>query len=173
MIAAGLAALALGLVGETVFYVTTQAAYARGDTRTPLISMGLQAAVCLSLLGLAAFARPSLLLPAIGAAYAVAALIGGAHLFLRMSRGWPRRELWGSLGRIAIGSAAMAVPAYFTAHLITANLGGRPGQALALVAGAAVGALTFALIQLVLRSPELAWLTAGLRGRGRAGAETG
>lgn len=173
MIAAGLAALALGLVGETMFYVTTQAAYARGDTRTPLISMGLQAAVCLTLCVLATFARPSLLLPAIGTAYAVAALIGGAHLFLRMSRGWPRRELWGSLGRIAIGSAAMAVPAYFTAHLITANLGGRPGQALALVAGAAVGALTFALSQLVLRSPELAWLTAGLRGRGRAGAETG
>jgi putative peptidoglycan lipid II flippase len=173
MIAAGLAALALGLVGETTFYVTTQAAYARGDTRTPLISMGLQAAVCLTLCVLATFARPSLLLPAIGAAYAVAALVGGAHLFLRMSKGWPRRELWGSLGRIAIGSAAMAVPAYFTAQLITANLHGRPGQALALVAGAAVGVLTFALSQLVLRSPELAWLTAGLRGRGRAGAETG
>ncbi len=49
MIAAGLAALALGLVGETTFYVTTQAAYARGDTRTPLVSMALQAGVCLTL----------------------------------------------------------------------------------------------------------------------------
>ncbi len=173
MIAAGLAALALGLVGETTFYVTTQAAYARGDTRTPLVSMALQAGICLTLCGLAAFARPSLLLPAIGAAYAVAAVIGGAHLFLQMSRGWPRRELWASLGRIAVGSVVMAVPAYFSAHLISSNLGGRPGQALALVAGAAVGVLTFGVTQLVLRSPELAWLTAGLRGRRTASQETG
>lgn len=173
MIAAGLAALALGLVGETTFYVTTQAAYARGDTRTPLVSMALQAAICLTLCALAAFARPSLLLPAIGAAYAVAAVIGGAHLFLRMSQGWPRRELWASLGRIAVGSIVMAVPAYFSADVISSNLGGRPGQALALVAGAAVGVLTFGVTQLVLRSPELAWLTAGLRGRRTASQETG
>lgn len=173
MIAAGLAALALGLVGETTFYVTTQAAYARGDTRTPLVSMALQAGICLTLCALAAFARPSLLLPAIGAAYAVAAVVGGAHLFLRMSRGWPRRELWASLGRIVVGSVVMAVPAYFSAHLISSNLGGRPGQALALVAGAAVGVVTFGLTQLVLRSPELAWLTAGLRDRRAVRQETG
>lgn len=173
MIAAGLAALALGLVGETTFYVTTQAAYARGDTRTPLISMALQASICLTLCALAAFARPSLLLPAIGAAYAVAAVIGGAHLFLRMSRGWQRRELWGSLGRIVVGSAVMAVPAYFSAHLISSHLGGRPGQALALVAGAAVGVVTFGVVQLVLRSPELAWLTAGLKNRRTAAVDTG
>jgi putative peptidoglycan lipid II flippase len=173
MIAAGLAALALGLVGETTFYVTTQAAYARGDTRTPLVSMALQACVCLTLCALAAFARPSLLLPAIGSAYAVAAIVGGAHLFLRMSRGWQRRELWGSLGRIAVGSVAMAVPAYLSAHVISSHLGGRPGQALALVAGAAAGVITYGVIQLVLRSPELAWLTAGLRGRRAESVETG
>jgi putative peptidoglycan lipid II flippase len=173
MIAAGLAALSLGLVGETTFYVTTQASYARGDTKTPLLSMGLQACVCLTLCALAAFAPARLLLPAIGAAYAVAAVIGGAHLFLRMSRGWQRRELWESLGRIALGSAVMAVPAYFSAHVISSHLGGRPGQALALVVGAAVGVIMYAATQLVLRSPELAWLTAGLRGRRGKSVETG
>jgi putative peptidoglycan lipid II flippase len=172
MIAGGLAALALGLVGETTFYVTTQAAYARGDTKTPLVSMGLQAGICLVLCAVATFARPSLLLPAIGAAYAVAALLGGAHLFLRMSRGWQLRALWGSLGRIALGSVVMAVPVYFTAHLIVSQLDSRIGQGLALVAGAAIGAITYGLTQLVLRSPELAWLTTGLRNRAAKG-ETG
>jgi putative peptidoglycan lipid II flippase len=165
MIAAGLAALALGLVGETTFYVTTQASYARGDTRTPLVSMGVQAVFCLSLCAVAAFAPTRLLVPAIGGAYAIGAIIGGAHLFLRMSRGWQRRELWGSLGRITFGSIVMAIPAYFSAHLISSQLGGRPGQALALVVGAAVGVIVYAVIQLLLRSPEFAWLTSGLRDR--------
>ncbi|MFI5706749.1 murein biosynthesis integral membrane protein MurJ [Kribbella sp. NPDC051620] len=167
MIALGLAALALGLVGETTFYVTTQASYARGDTRTPLVSMGVQAAFCLTLCAVAAFAPARLLVPAIGGAYAIGAVIGGAHLFLRMSRGWQRRELWGSLGRIAFGSIVMAIPAYFSAQLISSHLGGRPGQALALVTGAAVGVIVYAVIQLLLRSPEFAWLTSGLRNRGK------
>jgi putative peptidoglycan lipid II flippase len=173
MIAAGLAALALGLVGETTFYVTTQASYARGDTRTPLVSMGVQAVFCLTLCAVAAFAPARLLVPAIGGAYAVGAVIGGAHLFLRMSRGWQRRELWGSLVRITFGSIVMAIPAYFSAHLISSHLGGRPGQALALVVGAAVGVIVYAVIQLLLRSPEFSWLTAGLRGRRGESVETG
>ena len=35
MLSGSLAALSLGLVGQTCFFVATQAAYARGDTRTP------------------------------------------------------------------------------------------------------------------------------------------
>lgn len=173
MISGGLAALAFGLVGETTFYVTTQAAYARGDTRTPLVSMALQAVICLTLCGVAAFARPSQLLPAIGSAYAVAAVVGGTHLFLRLSRGWQRRQLWESLGRVVLGSAVMAVPAYLCADLIGSHVGGRIGQALALVAGAVVGVVTFGVTQLVLRAPELAWLTAGVRKRHAATGEAG
>ena len=37
MIAGSLSALAIGLVGETLFVIATQASYARGDARTPLI----------------------------------------------------------------------------------------------------------------------------------------
>jgi hypothetical protein len=122
----------------------------------------------------AAFAPARLLVPAIGGAYAVGAVIGGAHLFLRMSRGWQRRELWGSLVRISFGSIVMAIPAYFSAQLISSHLSGRPGQALALVAGAAVGVIVYAVIQLLLRSPEFAWLTSGLRDRRKTNVvETG
>jgi len=165
MISGGLAALALGLVGETTFYVTTQAAYARGDTRTPLVSMGLQAIVCLTLCAVAAFASPGWLLPAIGAAYAVAAVVGGVHLFLRMSVGWQRSVLWASASRTVVGAVVMAVPAYLCARLLGSVVDGRPGQALALVGGAVTGAVVFGITQLVLRSPELGWLTAGLQER--------
>jgi putative peptidoglycan lipid II flippase len=165
MISGGLAALALGLVGETTFYVTTQAAYARGDTRTPLVSMAFQAAVCLTLCALAAFAGPGWLLPAIGAAYAVAAVVGGAHLFFRMSGGWQRQALWGSVGRTVVGAVVMAIPAYLCAHLLGSLVDGRIGQALALIGGAATGAVVFGATQLVLRSPELGYLVAGLRDR--------
>jgi putative peptidoglycan lipid II flippase len=173
MISGGLAAIALGLVGETTFYVTTQAAYARGDTRTPLVSMALQAIICLGLCGLAAFARPDLLVPALGAAYAAAALLGGGHLFLRLSRGWHRRQLWASLGRIALGSTLMAVPAYLCADLVGSHVSGRAGQGLAVLAGAVAGVTMFAVTQAVLRAPELAWLGAGLRRRRSAPAAVG
>jgi putative peptidoglycan lipid II flippase len=172
MISGGLAALALGLVGETTFYVTTQAAYARGDTRTPLVSMGFQAIVCLALCAVAAFASPGWLLPAIGAAYAIAAVVGGAHLFLRMSGGWQRNPLWGSVGRTALGAVVMAIPAYLCAHLLGSLVEGRVGQALALIGGAVTGAVVFGVTQLVLRSPELTWLTAGIRDRRTPAAAT-
>ncbi|MEV8376338.1 lipid II flippase MurJ [Kribbella sp. NPDC056861] len=170
MIAGGLAALSLGLIGETTFYVTTQAAYARGDTRTPLVSMGLQAGICLTLCALATLAPARLLLPAIAGAYALAAVIGGAHLFSRMGLGRRGRQLLGSLGRIVLGAVVMAVPVYFAAHFLVATIDGRLGQLAALIVGAMVGAITFGITQLVLRSPELAWLSSGLRNRGAAAA---
>jgi len=167
LISGGLAALSVGLVGETTFYVTTQAAYARGDTRTPLVSMAIQAVVCLTLCAVAAvFVGRDHLLPALGAAYAVASLVGGAHLFLRLSRGWQRRQLWASLGRIVLASAVMAAPVYFCARLVGSQLDGRGGQVLAVVAGAVAGVLVFGALQRVLRAPELAWLVTGLRTKG-------
>ena len=55
MVAGSLSALALGLVGETLFVISTQAAYARGDARTPLRSMVLQGVVCVALVVPAGF----------------------------------------------------------------------------------------------------------------------
>ena len=54
MIASALTVLALGLAGQTLFFIGTQASYTRGDTGTPLRSMVLQSAVCLVLCGAAA-----------------------------------------------------------------------------------------------------------------------
>jgi hypothetical protein len=59
----------------------------------------------------------------------------------------------------------MAIPAYLCAHLLGSLVEGRVGQALALIGGAVTGAVVFGVTQLVLRSPELTWLTAGIRDR--------
>lgn len=158
MITGALAALAFGLVGETTFYVTTQAAYAREDTRTPLVSMAVQATICLTLCGLAVLAPPDDLLPATGAAYAAAALLGGLHLLLRITRGWQRSQLWWSLGRTTLGAGLMAIPVYLVAELVGSLGDGRSGQVLAVLAGSVAGVVTFVACQALLRAPELSWL---------------
>ncbi|WP_427894849.1 murein biosynthesis integral membrane protein MurJ [Kribbella sp. GL6] len=173
LIAGALAAIALGLVGETMFFVTTQACYTREDARTPLTSMAFQAVVCLALCGTALLAPPDRLLSALGAAYTVAAVAGGIHLLLRMTRGWDRSSLLWSLGRTTLGSALMAGPAYLVAHLVGRAVDGRLGQALALCAGSLLGLVVFGAVQALLRAPELSWLTAALPIPRRAGAPAG
>jgi putative peptidoglycan lipid II flippase len=165
LIAGGLAAIALGLVGETMFYVSTQACYTRADARTPLRSMAVQTTLCLMFCGGAVLAPRDWLLPAVGASYAVAAVIGGLLLFTRMSRGWDRLPLWRSLGRTTLGAVLMAVPAYLTAQAVGSAVPGRSGQAMALAAGGLVGLAVFGGVQALLRAPELGWLTESLPGR--------
>lgn len=169
LIAGALAAIALGLVGETMFFVTTQACYTREDARTPLTSMAFQAVVCLSLCGTALLAPSGKLLPALGAAYAIAAVAGGIHLFVRMSRGWDRSPLLRSLGRTTLGAVLMAGPAYLAGHFVGNAVDGRIGQALALCAGSLAGLAVFGGVQALLHAPELHWLTESLPlpGRGR------
>ena len=85
MLSGSLAALSLGLVGQTCFFVATQAAYARGDTRTPLVSMAIQAAVCLALCtGAALSSSGEVAVVLLGGSYAVASLVGGGHLLRRV-----------------------------------------------------------------------------------------
>ena len=50
LVAAGLVALAPGVVGETAFLVGTYSCYARGDTRSPLRAMGVKTGICLAIL---------------------------------------------------------------------------------------------------------------------------
>jgi len=48
LIAAALATLAVGILGETAFLVATYACYAREDTRTPMRAMVLQLGICVA-----------------------------------------------------------------------------------------------------------------------------
>ena len=167
MMAGALATIAPGIVGQTAFYISMQAAYARQDTRTPLVSMSIQTSVCLSL-ALATLAVPGeQAVRLLGAAYAAGALVGGLHLTRAMSRRseLPVRRLAPLALRLSVGALAMALPVLVVAEVLVANVDGRAGWLLALVLGTLVGAVVFLGVQLVMRSPELTALRHGVRGK--------
>jgi putative peptidoglycan lipid II flippase len=173
MISGSLAALALGLVGQTVCFVSTQASYARGDTVTPLWCMVVQALGCLVLCGGAVVLfDATALVNAVAAAYAVATLAGGLLLLGGVARHSP--DLLGRLGaatvRIGAGVAVMALPVHFVSIALQDAWPGRSGAAAALVVCGLTGLALFLATEHLLRSPELAWWRAGLS-RGRSGRE--
>jgi putative peptidoglycan lipid II flippase len=159
MISGALAALACGGVGQAVFLITTQAAYARNDTRTPLLSMALGTVICLSLCALAFSASGARVVVFAGLAYATASLVGGVHLYLRVRRTLhaAARPLWPTAVRVCTGGAVMVGPVVLAAHGVSANVPGRIGWLLAVIAGTCAGLVVFALSQWLLRSPELLW----------------
>lgn len=165
MIAAALTMLALGLAGQTVFFIATQASYASGDTWAPLRSMALQTALCCALCGAAVTATDGpALLPLVSAAYAVASLAAGTLLLLHVvQRSAP--FLWRlvqSLTRTLGGVALMLLPVYAVTLLSRDLAPGRSGWGIALVAGSAVGLIVFALAEALFRAPELSWLRHGV-----------
>jgi putative peptidoglycan lipid II flippase len=168
MIAGALAALAVGLVGQTVTFTTTQAAYAVGDTRTPLRCMGVQAVTCGILCGVAVVGWDGpALVSMIALAYAGASLVGGGVLLVRVAGRWSglATQLSGSLLRIGTGSVVMVVPVAAAARATQAVVPGRVGSALALLVACVAGLVTFVVVERVLRAPELKWWSSGFRRR--------
>ena len=171
LIAQALAMLSLGLAGAAVFFISTQASYARDDARRPLRSMAVQTVVCLLLIGLAvAFTSDATLVKAVAAAYAVGCLVGAMHLFATVTAG--ARTAAGSClraaGRVLIGTVAM-LPALIAVVLTVPHLvPGRPGSLLTVVGGTLSGALVFGGVQALFRAPELSWLRSAFRSRDAA-----
>jgi putative peptidoglycan lipid II flippase len=165
MMTGALLAIAPGIVGQTAFYVSLQAAYARQDTRTPLKAMAVQTAVCLTL-ALATLALPGeQAVQYLGAAYAVGALVGGLYLTraVCVRSELPARRLLPLARRLTLGALAMSVPVLLVAEVVPAGVPGRAGVVLALLVGSLVGLVVYLAVQLALRSPELAALRSGVR----------
>jgi len=167
LIATGLSALAIGLIGQAIFFVSTQAALSRGDTSTPLVSMALQCLLCLGLCALALTADRDHLVMFVGLAYSTATLAGAAHLLWRTAAHFPagRRSLAPSLLRTGIGVVAMVPLVELTQHIVESGVSGRLGSVLALVAASLVGLVTFVVVEALLRSPQLALLATAVRHR--------
>jgi putative peptidoglycan lipid II flippase len=167
MIAGGLAALACGGIGQAVFLVTMQAAYARGDTRTPLLSMVLQTVVCLCLCGVAVAASGTRVVVLVGLAYAAASLFGGTHLYVRVRRTMSaaQEHVWPTLLRVGTGTLVMVGPVLLSTVALTATVPGRLGWTLALAVGSLTGVVVFGLSQWLMRAPELGWLLGGFRAK--------
>jgi putative peptidoglycan lipid II flippase len=166
MVAASLSVLALGLVGETLFVISMQAAYARGDARTPLRSMVLQSVLCAVLVVPAAFTSGRGLVTVLGGAFAVASVAGGVHLSYRVSRELApaTHRLWPSLVRTISAGLVMAAVAWSVAAAVTAALEGTSGWLAATAAGTLAGAAVYLGVHRALGSVELTWLLDGARG---------
>ncbi len=166
MVAGSLSALALGLVGETLFVISTQASYARGDARTPLRSMVLQAVVCAALVLLALSIDGRTLVTMLAGAFAVASVVGGVHLSHRVRRGLApsTQSLWPSLVRTVAASVAMAAVVWSVATLVMGSLGGTSGWLVASAAGTIAGIGVYIGAHRWFGSVELTWLLDGSRG---------
>jgi putative peptidoglycan lipid II flippase len=163
LIAGALAALALAVVGQTVFLIATYASYARKDTRSPLRSMILQAITCLCLEGVALRVHGVAVLVALGLAYALAIGVAAAHLSLQLRRvlGRGRARLAPSLGKVAFGAAVMLGPAWLIATQTTRVIGSPLGSRVGVLAAALTGVVVFVAVQAMLRTAELTWLGSG------------
>jgi putative peptidoglycan lipid II flippase len=184
MVAASLAALSLAVVGQTAFMIATYASYARKDTRSPLISMLLQTAVCLALDSTALLVHGPAVLFVLGLALSAAVTVAASHLTVRLWRGLNRsgagrlrgtQRLTPSVLKFLAGAAIMAGPAWLTATAVPHWLGPPFGPRIGILAAAVVGAAVFLAVQALWRTPELSWLAGGFghlrdkAGRGAAG----
>lgn len=166
LVAASLAALALGLVGDANFVVGTHASYARLDARAPLRAMVLRAALTLAGMAAAlALAEGAAVLVVLGLTVTVADLASSAYLDARLRAALPRGDesLLPAAGRAVAGSALMVLPALALARALPGAIGGRLGPTLAILAASAAGLAVFVAAQRAWRSPELEALLAGFR----------
>jgi putative peptidoglycan lipid II flippase len=164
LVAVALAALSLAVVGQTAFMIATYASYAKKDTRSPLVSMLVQASVCLALATSSLLFHGTAVLLVLGLALSVSTAIAGFHLNARVWRNLSAassERLLPSMARFVVAAAIMAGPAWLVAVAVPSWLGGSLGPRVGILAAALVGGAIFLALQAWWRSPELGWLAGG------------
>jgi putative peptidoglycan lipid II flippase len=159
--------LSVGVIGECALLLCTYASYARKDVRSPLLAMLIRLSIASCCIG-AALTLPlePVLLLALGLTVSIADLGGAAFLALRLRSALPSGDerLLPSVLRAAAAAAVAAVLALAVATGLPALLP-RVGPLAGVVAACLLGVLTFLLVQMLLRSPELKLLSDALRHR--------
>jgi putative peptidoglycan lipid II flippase len=165
MVALSLAALSVAVISQTAFMIATYASYARKNTRSPLVSMLVQAVICLGLASAALLVHGLDVILALGLAFSVAVTVAACHLTIRLWRKISRQgtqRLAPSVGKFLAGAVIMAGPAWLTATTIQHWLARPIGARLGIVAAALVGSAIYIAVQAAWQTPELGWLAGGL-----------
>jgi putative peptidoglycan lipid II flippase len=164
LVAGALAALSVAVVAQTTFMIATYASYARKDTRSPLISMTLQAVTCLGLASIAVTVDGTAVLVVLGVAYSASIAVAALHLCVHVARqlGPGHATLFSSLGKASAGAVLMVLPAWLSAAAANAWIGPPLGSRIGMLAAALVGIGVYLAVQTALRTPELTWLNSGL-----------
>jgi murein biosynthesis integral membrane protein MurJ len=169
LIAAALAGLALAVVGETLFAVTSYAYYARKDTSHPLRGMVIQAVVCAAGIATVAHLRGAALLTGLGLAYSAGTLAAAGYLVHRLRQALPRggEPALRPLRRTAACSVIMAVPVWAAARYLAGPVHRAAGHAAVMIVICLAGAGLYFAAQTAMRAPQMEWLTGALLGRWR------
>jgi putative peptidoglycan lipid II flippase len=156
LVAASIASVALGMIGDGSFVVGTTASYAKADAKAPLRAMVLRTLLAAVGMAIAVVATDGIaVLVGLGLAIAVADILGATYLVLhvRSQLGSEGPSARAALQRAVLSSAVMVVP--------TAGLGAllgyddRLGAVLAVVTAGSVGLAAYLCAQHLLGSPEL------------------
>jgi putative peptidoglycan lipid II flippase len=165
-----LAAMALGLVGFSVYLFVLRGFYALKDTRTPflvnLFENAVNIALAFALVG--RFGVQGLALAYAGA-YSVAAVLAVVLLRRRIG-GMDGRRTLPALAKMAVAAAVMAVAVVLARELVGSNTG--LGAVARTAAGVIVGIAVYLAALYALRLPELHELVDRLRAR-RGGKPAG
>jgi putative peptidoglycan lipid II flippase len=172
LVAASLTGLAPGIVGETLFLVTTYACYARKDTTHPLRGMIIQTAVCAGVIAASLQIHGPALLTALGLGLSAGSISAALYLVHHLRRGLPPggEPALRPLLRTIVCSAIMVVPAWGTATFLASQLNTAAGHVVAMLAASVVGASVYFALQASLHAPQMHWVAGALRrGRPRPG----
>ena len=164
LIAASLIGLAPGIVGQTLFLVTTYACYARGDTTHPLRGMLLQAVICAGAVAVSYSMHGTAVLTVLGLGLSAATVAGASYLAWQLSKGLPsggEPVLRPQLYTLA-GSVIMIGPAWLTAHFLDDHLTSKAGQVAAVLAATAVGVVCYFAAQVAMGAPQVRWISGAL-----------
>jgi putative peptidoglycan lipid II flippase len=158
LVAASLASLAPGIIGESGFVMATYGSYARHDVRSPFRAMLIRTGVSLAGMVVAfLLADGSALLIGLGLAISAGNLLSALQLGRRLNSELPggSARLAPALRRAFAASAVMAAPAYLIAAGVPAWTSGRVSGLIGILAALAVGSATFLGLQHAWGSPEL------------------
>lgn len=166
LVAISLGAVAVGMIGDGVFWVSTNACYARGEAGTPLRAMALRVLlVSLGVVAILSELEGTGVLLALGLTVAAADLAGGAYLTSRVRRRLPpvAPRLVRDAVTTVLSLAAMAVPLAILSVLID------PQRRVASLAGVGLAGMAgftlYLLVQRLRGSTELAALLEVVRPR--------
>lgn len=164
LLAVSLAALSFGVPGEAAFVITTQAAYAAYDARSPFRARVARTVVAsVGMLLALQVATGATLLVLVGLAFSTGNLFGAAFLWWRVV---PRRSsdgprLWPAMLRHVVSSSLMVGPAYVVAAGTASSVTGWYGDLAAILASVVVGMTVFLAVQRIWGSPELSRVLEG------------
>jgi putative peptidoglycan lipid II flippase len=169
LIAEALRGLAPGIVGETLFLVSTYACYARKDTRHPLRGMVIQVVVCTTGIGVVVNVRGLALLTGLGLAFSLGSAVAAWYLVRHLRRELPRngQQTLLPFRQTVICAAIMALPAWAAANFLAGRLTSAPGRVATMLLVSLGGAGIYFAAQAIMGAQQLEWLTGALRQRWR------